>query len=147
MKKTLTCFLFFSLICEARVRLSGWCQQGGVKVSTNSYLSVNKFQQSYPGATVNVYYTGGPSGTVTTSGTAVTWASGTLFNANSGWTGLSITINSVSYTIASVSSTNALTLTSSAGTQSSPVAYSMSGTAPAAIFSDNIGTALSNPFS
>jgi len=94
-----------------------------------------------------VYYAGGASGSVTTAGTAVTWQGGTPFNANSGWVGLTITINSVAYVIASVASPTSLALTSSAGTQSSQVSYSMPSTAPAAIFSDNNGTTASNPFS
>jgi prepilin-type N-terminal cleavage/methylation domain-containing protein len=61
------------------------------------------------------------SGTVNTSGTTVTLASGDAFNT--GWVaGTTITINNVQYTIASVNSTNQLTLASSAPTQNG-VAY------------------------
>jgi hypothetical protein len=65
------------------------------------------------------------SGTVTTSDTTVTWVSGTQFYVGTYWNNQSITINATVYTIASVSSLTSLTLTTSAGTQSSPVAYSM----------------------
>lgn len=72
------------------------------------------------------------SGTVTTSGTAVTWVSGPKFMG--GWaanlgSGLStaIVINGVSYNIASVTSETALVLTATAGVQSSPVSYSVGG--------------------
>jgi hypothetical protein len=56
------------------------------------------------------------AGTVNTSGTAVTWVSGNTFVPDS--VGLHITINSVLYIIASYTSSTAITLTSSAGTQS-----------------------------
>jgi hypothetical protein len=64
------------------------------------------------------------SGTVSTSGTTVTWVSGTQFYTGTYWNNQSITINGTVYTIASVSSLTSLTLTTSAGTQSG-VAYSM----------------------
>lgn len=101
--------------------------------------------QSYPQCSITVYVTGGPSGSVTTSGTAVTWAAGTLFNANGQWSGLTITINSVPYTISSCASSTSCTLGSSAGTQTSPVTYSMATTTPAAIYTST-GTAQTNPF-
>src|SRR5712664_309904 len=101
-------------------------EQGGNLVVTVGLNSTTKVQQSFPGATVNVYTTGGAVGTVTTAGTTVTRVSGTPFNPNGQWNGLSVSINSVSYTVSSVASGDALTLTSSAGTQSSPVAYSIS---------------------
>ena len=89
--------IFILVACgnlSARVKFFSFCEQGGKQVHTNSQPSSDKFQQSYPGATVNVYYTGGWSGTVTTSGTAVTWTGGQYqFNANSGWVGLVMTIN------------------------------------------------------
>lgn len=60
------------------------------------------------------------TGTVDTAGTAVTWASGDFFSLP--WAGGRITINSVEYTIASMDSEKAITLSTSAGTQSG-VAY------------------------
>lgn len=126
--------------------LNGYCEQGGQKVITNGASSVTQVQQSYPQCQVTVYYTGGPVGSVTTSGATVTWYAGTPFNANGQWTGLQITINSILYTVASVSSVTSLTLTSSPPTYTSPVAYSMgAATAPAPIFTAN-GSVLSNPF-
>lgn len=57
--------------------------------------------------------------TVNTSGTAVTVVSGCTFPTDGTWNSLTTNIASVPYSIASVSSTSALTLTTSAGTQSS----------------------------
>ena len=129
------------------IKLFSFVQQGGDEVVTNSQRSSTKAQQSFPGATVTVYYTGGPQGLVTTNGVTVTWVQGTLFNANpGGWTGLPITINGTVYTISAVSSIDSLTLTSSAGVQAVPVAYSMGATTPAALYSDNTGTPRSNPY-
>jgi hypothetical protein len=62
------------------------------------------------------------SGTVNTSGTAVTWVTGTKFDQL--LTQSSILINGVSYTVASVNSATSVTLTTSAGTQSGK-AYSV----------------------
>jgi len=112
-------------------------------------------QASYTGSGCNVlvlYSNGngtgatGPSGIVSTSGTAVTWQGGNVFNANGQWAGLAITIAGTPYTVSSCGSSSSCTLTSSAGTQTG-AAYSMSSSTPAAIFSDNAGTAKSNPFS
>src|SRR6266700_1196279 len=41
-----------------RARTSGYCEQGGQKVSTSSILSTTSVQQSYPSCTVTVYITG-----------------------------------------------------------------------------------------
>ncbi len=120
-------------------------EQGGALVITAGLSSTTKVQRSFPGATVNVYTTGGAAGTVTTVGTTVTRVTGTPFNPNGQWNGLAIVINSVSYTVSSVASEDVLTLTSSAGTQASPVAYSIS-VAPAAIYADNSLTPKANPF-
>ena len=64
------------------------------------------------------------TGTVTTSGTAVT-GSGTNFVTSGAWTGLPMVINGVQYYISSVGSTTSITLTTSAGTQASAVAYTV----------------------
>lgn len=58
------------------------------------------------------------TGTVDTSGTSVTLASGNDFLADGNWTGRQIQIGTTWYQIASVTSGTALTLTTSAGTQS-----------------------------
>lgn len=129
----------------ARGRVSGYCQQGGQVTVTGGVQSATKIQQSYPQCSLSVHYSSNAGGFVNTSGTAVTWISGTLFNANSGWPTLQITINGTPYTISTVNSTTSITLTGSAGTQNG-VAYAMPPTAPAAIFSDNNGTPLANPF-
>ena len=158
--KTLLRVTFFTILAVAcafgRGRASGYCQQGGQTIQVLGYVSstATPVQASYTGSGCNVlvlYSNGtgtsptGPSGTVSTNGTTVTWLSGNLFNANGQWAGLAITINSVAYAISSCASAVSCTLTSSAGTQTS-VAYSMSAATPAAIFSDNAGTAKSNPF-
>src|SRR5271157_54250 len=58
------------------------------------------------------------SGTANTSGTAVSWVSGTQFTTGAAWVGgKTITINGTKYGIASVTSATALTLTATAGTQ------------------------------
>ena len=154
-------FALLVFICASpafgRGAASGYCQQGGQTIQVLGYVSstATPVQASYTGTGCNVlvlYSNGGgttatgPSGVVNTSGTAVTWLAGNVFNANGQWSGLAITIASVSYTISSCSSATACTLTSSAGTQTS-IAYSMSAATPAAIFSDNAGTPKSNPFS
>jgi predicted secreted protein len=71
------------------------------------------------------------SGVVATSGTGVTYTSGTNFVTGSSWVGQQITINGVIYTIASVTSTTALVLTASAGTQTG-VNYSFPAYTPVA---------------
>ena len=72
-------------------------------------------------------YSGLPPGKVTTSGITVTLANGAAFVTGGAWSGAAITINSVGYTISSVSSASSLTLTTSAGMQSTPVTYSVAG--------------------
>ena len=140
--------LALSISVFARARTSGYCAQGGQVSVTGSVPSSTKIQQSYPQCVLTIFYTGGASGSVTTNGTAVTWTGGTLFNANSGWPGLTMTINGTGYTIASVNSTTSITLTTptSPSVQASPVTYAMPSTAPAPIFSDNAGTVQANPF-
>lgn len=56
---------------------------------------------------------------VTTSGTAVTWKSGTPFDPT--WAGKTAKVNGVNFTIASVTDSTRLTLASTAGVQTTPV--------------------------
>jgi hypothetical protein len=56
-------------------------------------------------------------GTCNTNGTAVEWASGSVFPQGGGWPGAPIIINGVAYTIQSVTDSDDLVLTTSAGTQ------------------------------
>jgi hypothetical protein len=136
----------------ARARVSGYCEQGGQLVVTSGVNSTTAAQASYPTCSITVYYTGGPAGTVTTlGGPTVFWANGTVFSAYSGmpgtWAGLTMTINSLNYTILSCSSTISCTLTTSVPPGTPPaVAYSMASTTPAPIYSNNTGTPSSNPF-
>src|ERR1700721_3839678 len=93
-------------------------------------IAVVPFNPAYPftslsGSTrqVATQITNTVSGVVSTSGTGVPYVSGTHFIAGVAWVGSTISINSVNYKVSSVASTTSLTLTTSAGTQSS-VAYS-----------------------
>lgn len=145
MKILLTVLLLpvVAVMSFARSSAQGYCEQGGHPVITNGATSTTKVQQSYPQCFVTVYYTGGGNGTVTTSGTSVTLVTGKLFG---GWGNITININGVNYTVAFVSSPTTLTLTTSAGTHSSPVPYQTQSLAPAPIYSNASGTPLSNPF-
>lgn len=128
----------------ARQRVSGYCQRGGQTIVVNAIASsaATPVQRSYPQCTVNVYVSGGASGTVSTNGVNVTWLSGNVqFNSN--WNSRQIVINAVAYTILNVTSATTLTLTAGAGVQTD-VAWSMS-TAPAALY-DSVGAASANPF-
>ena len=126
-------------------RVQGWCENAGQPVVVSNISSSTNVQASYPSCTVTVYTTNGASGLVSTSARSVTWLSGNVqLNPNGQWSGQSITINSVAYTIQSVSTTTTLTLTSSAGSHSS-VLWSMSPS-KSAIYSDSFGTPLPNPF-
>lgn len=77
-------------------------------------------------------------GYVTTVGTAVTRVSGQSFTGLTG----SIVINGVTYTISSVTNSSLLVLTGSAGTQSSPVAFTHAGTATTLTVASTAGWAV-----
>lgn len=68
------------------------------------------------------------NGTVNTSGTAVTWVSGTLFDQR--MVGGKIWIGTSSFTVSAVTSTTTLTLGSSAGTQTGAAFFFYSCTTP-----------------
>ncbi len=128
-------------------RIQGWCELGGQTISVLGYTSSTStpVQASYPSCTVTVYITGGAIGTVNASGTSVIYETGIPFNASGAWNGLTISINSVNYTIASVSSATSLTLTTAVSGTLTGVSYSVAS-APAAIYSDANNTVLTNPF-
>jgi len=71
----------------------------------------------YTLTTIHAFTSGTAAGTVNVSGTAVTWEAGSSFVTGSAWIGASIEIHGTPYTIASVTNASALTLTTSAGTQ------------------------------
>ena len=74
---------------------------------------------------IAVFTDGSGVGVVDTSGTAVTWDSGTqFFTSGATWPGSAIVINGTTYTISTVNSATSITLTTSAGTQTS-VPYSV----------------------
>lgn len=58
-----------------------------------------------------------PTGTVNTSGQTVTFATGSWFTTGASWTGQTIMINGVSYTVLLVQSNTSLIISTSAGTQ------------------------------
>lgn len=80
------------------------------------------------GTIYNIWGWSAPAGTVDTSGTAVTWVSGDTFNPDGSQDGLEIAIGGTAYTIDTVSSATALTLTTSAGSQSG-AAFQVGGVA------------------
>jgi hypothetical protein len=82
---------------------------------------INLFELLYSAMDGYTYVNRTSAGTVTTVGTAVAYVSGDNFTGLAA--GDPITINGVAYTIDTVTSALALTLTATAGTQSSPVDY------------------------
>jgi hypothetical protein len=66
---------------------------------------------------------------VTTSGTAVTWVSGNYFmgpsNSANAYIGQTMTINGTAYLVSTVNSPTSITLTATAGTQATPVGYTL----------------------
>lgn len=78
------------------------------------------------GLSLEGYDVGNQSGTVNTSGTAVTQTGGNVFDSTRQAAGRKIVINGTTYTISAYNSTTSVTLTVSAGTQTG-VAYSQSG--------------------
>lgn len=108
--------------------------------TTATWATGSKFDSSLSLGTAVIWIAGG---IVNTVGTAVTWSSGPQFNT--GWTG-TIVINGTTFTISSVASATAMTLTTSAGTNTG-VPYSFNSPAKAettayTISSVNSGTSL-----
>lgn len=100
------------------VSLTGWPAQIAIN---DQYLTVTTAATFRLPPDVFVGKAGGYSGTVDTSGTAVTWVSGDRFDVL--WAaGQPIVINGVAYAIASLTDNENLTLSSSAGVQAG-VAY------------------------
>lgn len=95
--------------------------------NTNVGLISNEPGWSY-GPTINIGFTSPGCGNANTSGTAITAITTgpgcTAFRTDGSYVGQAISINAIMYTIASVTDATHLTLTASAGTQSS-VAWSV----------------------
>lgn len=87
---------FSAPICDTLAHFQAWAQFFGGGFSTIGWLNLNG------------------SGTVNTSGTAVTWVSGTTFQSE--WAGGAIVINGNNFTILTVNSSTSITLTATAGT-------------------------------
>lgn len=120
---------------------SGSSEEDLINIDDSKIWIQHTGQRGYP---VDVATPGTTTGVVSTSGTAVTWTGGTNFNfawSPYGAGGLPIVINGTTYTISAVTSPKALTLTTSAGTQSG-VAYSVTVTTmkSARLFNTGIGT-------
>lgn len=115
---TTACTFFDGAFLDVNEGGNGWLHwSDGPVVSYNGNASGSYAPQPMTFA--------GGSGTVNTSGTAVTYNSGNVFGLT--WTG-TITINNVVYAIATVNNATTITLTTSAGTQTG-VNYEASGIA------------------
>ena len=117
--------------------LLAW-QDGNVTPNPRNWgISIGPFSgisgPNNPGAGADVAVSGGAawtnpgnlalSGTVNTSGTAVSWVSGPKFVTGGAWSGAPIVINGVVYTISSVSTNIALTLNGSGAGVQNGVAF------------------------
>lgn len=94
-----------------------------------SPLTQRQFRTGGVGTIYNIWAYSVPSGTVTTLGTTVTWAAGATFDVFGNQNilnGQPIVINGATYTVAAngIIDPTHLTLTTSAGTQASPVDFS-----------------------
>src|ERR1700694_4736761 len=85
----------------ARERVQGWCEQGSQAVILPGAYppSTTKVQRSYPSCSVDVFVTGGASGTASVSGTVVTFLTGYPFNPTGVWSGSTITLGSTPFII------------------------------------------------
>ncbi len=86
-----------------------------------SPVTKRQFRTGGVGTIYNIWAYLVPAGTVTTSGTAVSWVSGTTFDVFGNQNvivGQPIIINSVSYVVQAINSPVSLTLATSAGSQS-----------------------------
>lgn len=91
-----------------------------------------------PSGSAMLISSGRAQGTVNTSGTSVTWVSGTVFDTGGQWDGASININGTVYAVATVNSTTNLTLATSAGSNTG-VSYQGVG-AQNTLFYRHLGT-------
>jgi hypothetical protein len=90
---------------------------GAATTTVTPYPSGGCDNTTFPTNVIPGYGAFNANGVVSTSGTTVTWVSGTKFNGRV--QGLPIWINSVQYTISIVTSPTSITLSATAGTQTS----------------------------
>jgi hypothetical protein len=76
--KKLLMLIFMAVNCFGYSAYSGWCEQGGVKVTTQGIQSTGPFQQSYPNPTASP---SGPEVTVYLTGTTT---KATIYSDNNG---------------------------------------------------------------
>ena len=158
--------LMLPALASARERLFGWCELGNQTVTTAGIVSsaTTLVQGSYPQCTVTIFQTGSQSvqsgtyvsgGTISgTAGQTITLqilggsgalATATLTATNTILTGsvLSINAGGSGFTAPSISATCSNGTATCSGTV--VITTVMSGT-PATLYSDNLGTPLTNPF-
>lgn len=121
-------------IINSNTTMTRFNEHGNISV-TNGSPTINRVALGS-----SAKFLANPTATVNTSGTTVTWVSGTIFTTGAGWVGDDMIIAGVKYVVASVQSATSLTLTSSAGTQSSAAATLPSGWSSLTMTIDALGT-------